>query len=62
MYMMYMLDFCITTEMGTDMGMYIPICTMCLEMGEDMIEILPAAHTLTGCDTKLALRKKLLLS
>ena len=45
-----------------DMGMYVPIHTICLEMGDDLVEMLPAAHTLTGCDTtsKIGTKKKAL--
>ena len=43
-----------------DMGTYIPIHSMCDELGEDIVEILPAVHTLTGCDTtsKVGTKKK----
>ena len=45
-----------------DMGTYVPIHSICAELGDDMVEMLPAVHTLTGCDTtsKVGTKKKAL--
>ena len=41
-----------------DMGSYVSIDKICLEMGEDIIEMLPAVHALTGCDTTRKIETK----
>ena len=34
-----------------DMGMFVPLHVICDELGEDLVQMLPAVHSLTGCDT-----------
>ena len=34
-----------------EMGVFVALHVICDELGEDLVEMLPAVHSLTGCDT-----------
>ena len=46
-----------------EMGVFVELHVIFYELGEDLVEMLPAVHSLTGCDTtsKIGTSPRLLL-